>query len=111
MHRTCWYTTSNWLGSRLDLLGGLIGAFIGGIAVATQSTGFIPAGWLGLSLSYAIEVTGFLKHGVRMIATVEAQMNSVERVLYYSNNIEAEAPSEVPENDPPPGSWPTKGQD
>lgn len=102
--------TSNWLGLRLDLLGGMIGAFIGGIAVATQSSGFIPAGWLGLALSYAIEVTGFLKHGVRMIATVEAQMNSVERVLYYSNNIEAEAPSEVPENDPPSGSWPTKGK-
>lgn len=102
--------TSNWLGLRLDVLGGIIGAFIGGIAVGTHSSNFIPAGWLGLALSYAIEVTGYLKHGVRMIATVEADMNSVERVLFYSNNIAAEAPSEVPENDPPQGSWPTKGE-
>jgi ATP-binding cassette subfamily C (CFTR/MRP) protein 1 len=102
--------TSNWLGLRLDVLGGVIGAFIGGIAVGTHSTNFIPAGWLGLALSYAIEVTGYLKHGVRMIATVEADMNSVERVLFYSNNIAAEAPSEVPENDPPHGAWPTKGE-
>ena len=102
--------TNNWLGLRLDILGGLIGAFIGGIAVATLPSRFIDAGYLGLALSYSIEVTGFLKHGVRMIATCEAEMNSVERVLFYSNNIDAEAPSEVPENDPPKGSWPSKGE-
>lgn len=36
-------------------------------------------------------------------------MSSVERILYYSNNIKAEAPSEIPEKDPPAGTWPTKG--
>jgi ATP-binding cassette subfamily C (CFTR/MRP) protein 1 len=102
--------TNYWLGLRLDVLGGLMGAFIGGVAVATSSSGFIPAGWLGLALSYSIEVTNFLKHGVRMIATIEAQMNSVERVLYYTNNIESEAPEFVPENDPQPGTWPLNGE-
>lgn len=101
---------SYWLGLRLDILGGLIAAFIGGLAVATSSTGFIPAGWLGLALSYAIEVTGFLKFGVRMIATIEADMNSVERVLFYSRNIESEAPSEIPGKDPERGTWPTSGE-
>jgi ABC-type multidrug transport system fused ATPase/permease subunit len=102
--------TNFWLGLRLDVLGGLMGAFIGGVAVATSSSGFIPAGWLGLALSYSIEVTSFLKFGVRMIATVEAQMNSVERVLFYTFNIEAEAPDFIPENDPEPGTWPLKGE-
>eukprot|EP00546_Thalassionema_frauenfeldii_P010811 CAMPEP_0178930692 /NCGR_PEP_ID=MMETSP0786-20121207/21420_1 /TAXON_ID=186022 /ORGANISM="Thalassionema frauenfeldii, Strain CCMP 1798" /LENGTH=1417 /DNA_ID=CAMNT_0020607335 /DNA_START=51 /DNA_END=4304 /DNA_ORIENTATION=- len=102
--------TNSWLGVRLDLLGGFIGAFIGGVAVATKSAEFIPAGWLGLALSYAVEVTQFLKHGVRMIATIEAEMNSVERVLYYSTQIEEESPEEVPEKDPPKGTWPTSGQ-
>ena len=55
-------------------------------------------------------MTGFLKHGVRMIATVEADMNSVERVLYYSESIDTEAPEEVPDKDPAAGSWPSKGQ-
>ena len=50
-----------WLGLRLDVLGGFVGAFIGGVAVATSSKGFIPAGWLGLALSYSIEVTNYLK--------------------------------------------------
>ena len=99
-----------WLGLRLDLLGGFIGFFVGAIAVGTAQYGFIPAGWLGLALSYSIEVTGFLKHGVRMIATVEADMNSVERVLYYSESIDTEAPEEVPDKDPAADSWPSKGQ-
>ena len=89
-----------WLGLRLDVLGGFVGAFVGGVALATSSSNFIPAGFLGLALSYAIEVTGFLKHGVRMIATIEADMNSVERVLYYSENIDAEAPDVIVGKDP-----------
>lgn len=100
---------SSWLSLRLDILGGFIGAFIGGLAVATYSSNFIPAGWLGLALSYSIEVTNFLKHGVKMIATLEAQMNSVERVLFYTNHVEPEAPETVPDVDPAPSTWPTNG--
>lgn len=98
-----------WLGLRLDVMGGSVGAIVGGIALATQSSGFIPAGWLGLALSYSIEVTGFLKHGVRMIAQVEAEMNSVERVLYYSNNIDSEA-ALTTELDPKSDAWPSRGE-
>jgi hypothetical protein len=32
-----------------------------------------------------------MKHGVRMIATIEAQMNSVERVIDYTANMTPEA--------------------
>ncbi len=100
--------TNNWLGIRLDVMGGLIGAFIAMVAVLTKDSAFIPAGWLGLALNYSIEVTGFLKHGVRMIAQIEAQMNSVERVLYYSDNIDPEADAEKP-NDDPDANWPSSG--
>jgi ABC-type multidrug transport system fused ATPase/permease subunit len=102
--------TGNWLGLRLDFLGGLMGAFIGGVAVGTSSSGFISAGWLGLALMYSIEVTNYLKFGIRMLATIEAQMNSVERVLYYTNNIAEEAPEYVPGNDPKDNEWPTEGK-
>lgn len=100
--------TNYWLGLRLDVLGGFISAFIGAIALATVPYNFIPAGWLGLALSYSIEVSNFLKMGVRMIATIEAQMNSVERVLYYTDNVESEA-SEFTDADPPPSEWPQGG--
>ncbi len=101
-----------WLGIRLDFLGGMIGVFIGAASsVATSSHKFIPAGWLGLALSYSIEVTGFLKHGVRMMATIEADMNSVlERVLHYTENVEPEAAENVSEKDPKAGTWPTSGE-
>ena len=98
-----------WLGLRLDVLGGSIGLVIGAVALATKDVNFIPAGWLGLALSYSIEVTAYLKHGVRMIATVEADMNSVERVLYYTNNVEPEA-ALTTESDPKIEEWPSKGQ-
>ena len=97
-----------WLGLRLDVLGGSIGAIIGGVALATNRYDFIPAGWVGLALTYSIEVTGYLKHGVRMMAQVEAEMNSVERVLYYSNNVESEAAYET-KTDPKQSEWPNKG--
>jgi ABC-type multidrug transport system fused ATPase/permease subunit len=88
----------------------LMGAFVGGVALATYGANFIPAGWLGLALSYSIEMTGFLKHGVRMIATIEAQMNSVERVLFYTEHIQPEAPERIPEADPPADQWPREGE-
>lgn len=103
------YLANFWLGLRLDLIGGIICAFIAGLALATISVGFIPAGWAGLALSFAIEITANLKMGVRMIATIEADMNSVERVLFYSNKIESESPDLIPDKDPDPCMWPSKG--
>jgi ATP-binding cassette subfamily C (CFTR/MRP) protein 1 len=102
--------TGYWLGLRLDVMGGFIAMFIGGIAVGTLDIGFIPAGWLGLALSYSIEVTSYLKFGVQMIARLEADMSSVERILFYTDKIEPEAPDFIPEKDPEPGQWPTKGE-
>ena len=59
---------NQWLALRLDVLGGLVGFFIGAFAMATQNTSFaIPAGWVGLALNYSIELTGYLKFGVRMV--------------------------------------------
>jgi len=98
-----------WLGLRLDMLGALIASFIGGIAVGTARHNFIPAGWLGLALAYSIEVTAFLKHGVRMIAVLEADMSSVERVIHYSEKIEPEAPAVVEKKDPT-YTWPSSGK-
>ena len=59
---------NQWLALRLDILGGLVGFFIGAFAMATDNTSFaIPAGWVGLALNYSIELTGYLKFGVRMV--------------------------------------------
>merc|ERR1712071_41780 len=71
---------------------------------------FIPAAWLGLALSISIEITGYLKYGAQMMASVEADLTSVERILSYTNGIEQEPPSYVPDEDPKEGTWPSKGE-
>jgi len=98
-----------WLGLRLDFIGSIISLFIAAISVGTARFNFIPAAWLGLGLASAIEITGYLKHAVRMVANIEADMTSVERILSYTEDIEHEPPEVVPDKDPEEGTWPTKG--
>jgi len=98
-----------WIALRLDVLGGIISFFVAAVAVGTASTSAsIPAGWLGLALTYSIEIVTYLKHGVRMVATLEADFSSVERVLEFANDIEAEA-ADVREDDPKADKWPSEG--
>jgi ATP-binding cassette, subfamily C (CFTR/MRP), member 1 len=77
-----------WLAIRLDFIGSLISLFIAVLAIG--SNGLIPASFLALGLTYSFQMTTYLKFAVRMIATAEAQMNSVERVKYYIDNIDQE---------------------
>jgi len=77
----------------------------------------------GLSLSFAIGVTGLLNWTVRSFAQMEAGMNSTERILHYTNNIPQERNSglktvnatngggngENGGNGGDGGEWPTNG--
>jgi ABC-type multidrug transport system fused ATPase/permease subunit len=67
---------------------------------------FQRAGWTGPLLQQRSHQ--YLNHGVRMIATIEAQMNSVERILYYSYHVDMEL-DEFTDRDPAPGKWPNQG--
>ena len=44
-----------------------------------------------------------------MIAQVEAEMNSVERVMFYTDNVESEAATET-DLDPKSSEWPSRGE-
>jgi ABC-type multidrug transport system fused ATPase/permease subunit len=92
----------------LDFIGSLISLFIAVIAASTS--GFIPAGYLALGLSYSFQLTTYLKLLVKMAAFGEAQMNCVERVLFYARNIPQEGggPLEV-DVSTIPESWPSEG--
>lgn len=103
--------SNSWLGLRLDVLGGFIAVFVGGLSLATKDSGFIPAGWLGLSLTYANELSQYLKHGVRMLAQVEADMSSIQRIIYYSENVEPEALPYLPKDPPSAGTKESKVRD
>jgi len=58
--------------------------------VAAGAPGFIPPGFLALALVYSFQLTTYLKFLVRVMATLEAQLNSVERIKYYMDHIEVE---------------------
>jgi len=89
-----------WLWLRLDVLGGLVSIFIAILALVTLPYGFIPTGWIALALTFSLDLNQFMKVGVRATATLEADLTSVERILFYSNNIDHEAPDVIPDKDP-----------
>ena len=100
-----------WLAVRLDFIGSLISFFIAVLAIA--SNGLIPASFLALGLTYSFQMTTYLKFAVRMIATAEAQMNSVERIKYYIDNIDQEDEGTLKGLDGldvvVPDEWPVEG--
>lgn len=104
--------TGSWLGQRLDLLGAVLTGFLALFGAATWSfnSDYVNAGWIALGLAYALEMTMFLKHMVNMIATAEAQFNSVERLEYYANNLESEDSRREVKVVPAEGKWPVDGK-
>ena len=46
---------------------------------------------------------------IRQTAESENNMNSVERIVHYTTEIEHEAPHEIPDKKPPV-SWPAQGR-
>jgi ABC-type multidrug transport system fused ATPase/permease subunit len=94
-------SAERWLSVRLESLGALIAGITGILAtnlVLSGSGGGISAGsssvasFAGLSLTYAISVTGLLQWTVRSISNMENAMNATERMLYYTEETPEEAP-------------------
>lgn len=96
-----------WLAIRLDLITAIVSCFIAALAVGA-GTSFIPSGYLALALSYSLSMTQYLKFAVRMVATAEANMNSVERIKHYAHEVEQEGGLSAGRK-PPAEDWPTHG--
>eukprot|EP00833_Pecoramyces_ruminatium_P002079 jgi/Orpsp1_1/1176111/evm.model.c7180000056461.1 len=93
-----------WLGIRLECIGSFLVLFNGISGMLLKNS--ISPSLLGLSLSYALQVTGSLNRLVREFSDTEVNMNSAERLLYYTNNIEIEDQTGLD----PPKEWPSKGK-
>ncbi|RIB07051.1 ABC transporter [Gigaspora rosea] len=63
----------------------------------------------GLVLSYSLQICVTLYWCIEQAVEVEANMNSVERLVHYSDNLEVEAENIILDNRPPPG-WPARGE-
>lgn len=99
---------NRWLAVRLEFLGSVIIFASSGLAILTLKSGRVTAGMVGLSVSYALQITQSLNWIVRMTVEVETNIVSVERVLEYSE-LTPEAP-EIIEDNRPPKSWPENGE-
>nr|XP_045598881.1 multidrug resistance-associated protein 1-like [Procambarus clarkii] len=72
---------NRWLGVRLELIGNLITLAASILAVAGRDT--LSPGTVGLSITYAINVTNMLGQLVRQTSEMEADVVSVERIREY----------------------------
>ncbi|TPX64351.1 hypothetical protein SpCBS45565_g05955 [Spizellomyces sp. 'palustris'] len=89
-----------WLGVRLESLGAVLVFFGGVFGLLNRDNDVLSPALLGLSLSYALQVTQTLNWGVRQFTETEIAMNAVERIEFYAYQIEVEP---VPPPPPPPG--------
>ncbi|KAM6963812.1 ATP-binding cassette sub-family C member 3 isoform 2-T2 [Tautogolabrus adspersus] len=97
--------SNRWLGVRIEFIGNCIVLFAALFAVTGKEN--LNPGIVGLSVSYALQVTMSLNWMVRMCSDLENNIVAVERVKEYSET-KTEAPWEVEDKKPPP-EWPQKG--
>ncbi|EPS42616.1 hypothetical protein H072_3436 [Dactylellina haptotyla CBS 200.50] len=101
-------SANRWLAVRLEFIGSVIILGAATFAVLTVASGSpLSAGMVGLSMSYALQITQSLNWVVRQTVEVETNIVSVERILEYAR-LEPEAPEVVKKNRPSV-AWPTNG--
>ncbi|XP_061394481.1 multidrug resistance-associated protein 1 isoform X5 [Musca vetustissima] len=96
---------NRWLAIRLEMVGNLIILFASLFAVLGGQTN---PGLVGLSVSYALQVTQTLNWLVRMSSDIETNIVAVERIKEYGETKQ-EAPWEI-EGSKVPRDWPEQGQ-
>ncbi|VFV31197.1 multidrug resistance-associated [Lynx pardinus] len=103
----CFYNnviSNRWLSVRLEFLGNLMVFFAALLAVLAGSS--IDSALVGLSISYALNITQSLNFWVRKACEIETNAVSIERVCEYEN-MGKEAPWIMSRR--PPAQWPNKG--
>ncbi|XP_045474208.1 multidrug resistance-associated protein 1 isoform X6 [Harmonia axyridis] len=96
---------NRWLAVRLEMVGNVIILFAALFAVWGRDN--IDAGLVGLSVSYALQITQTLNWLVRMTSDVENNIVAVERIKEYAESPQ-EAPWEI-KNKTPANTWPEVG--
>lgn len=92
-----------WLSVRLEFLGAL--AAFSAAVLAIESRG--AASQMGLTLSYALQITSLTSMTVRLASVAENAFNAVERIAEYSR-LKEEAPAVIEGS--APDDWPSAGK-
>ncbi|KAM0317463.1 hypothetical protein ACHAPQ_010988 [Fusarium lateritium] len=101
-----WQCLDPWIGMRLELLGCLIQVFSALSLVALKAS----PGTTGIVINYLLQITALLSASVKIAATLEADMVSVERIETYVQNPSEDIAIDTRHREPnrPPPSWPSK---
>ncbi|CCW72351.1 unnamed protein product [Phytomonas sp. Hart1] len=89
-------TANRWLGVRIYFLGNIVATTIMTVGVVMVMSGRLKdnIGIISLSLTLSLQTLEQLIWLVRCVASVEADMNSVERIIYYTKETPKE---DIPE--------------
>ncbi|CEH19612.1 abc transporter [Ceraceosorus bombacis] len=98
-----------WLNLRLDMFGAVLCLGTALLVVGLRDT--ISPGKGGVVLSYMVTVQSVFGQMIRQSAEIENNMNSIERLLYYANEVDQERPHHVKSIDKSleAAKWPQKG--
>ena len=109
----CFYNqdfASQWASLRLDLCSAIISTMTVLLPIATIQLGASmstsPAAF-GLCITYALELSAFLKFGTKTMLELQKGMSSIERIFEYSKGV---APEPQGGNPVPTASWPSDGR-
>lgn len=99
---------NRWLAFRLETIGSIIILGAATLSIFRLGQGTLTAGMIGLSLSYALQITQTLNWIVRMTVEVETNIVSVERIKEYAE-LKSEAPY-VMDDKQVDEDWPQAGK-
>lgn len=93
---------SLWLMLRLNLIGAIFTTMVAAVIVVRRD---IDASLAGFALSFALQYTVAVEWTIRQFSATQMAMNSVERVIEYS-----EMETESRDGHPVPAAWPASGR-
>ncbi|KAK0404544.1 hypothetical protein QR680_017501 [Steinernema hermaphroditum] len=96
-------TTSRWFAAGIDWLAALFVTAVT-LSLCMMDRSHLKGGEVGLTLVYAVQLTGFFSWIMRQSAELQNGMVSVERIAQYS-----ELESEPKGQRKPPSDWPSQG--
>lgn len=100
------WANNRWMSFRAQVIGSLIVAISSALAVLYANK--IDAGLAGISLSFAASFATNALWLLRCYADVEININAVERVQEYIDDVKEESAAKTDSD--PPASWPENGE-